>query len=86
MEHLRGNRQVWGEESSLTEQERVAAVETLVAEVPVILPMSLDKFYKTTDTLHRTCGEIGLKPLLFIYLFFNTFQLFSSLTGNTVFV
>lgn len=49
--------------------------------------MSLDKFYETTDKLHRTCGEISLKPLLFINLFFfNTFQLFSSLTGNTVFV
>lgn len=47
--------------------------------------MSLDKFYETTGTRHRTCGEIGLKPLLFIYSFLTHFSN-TFLTGNTVFV
>lgn len=53
------------------QQQRVAAVQTLVAKVPVLLPVSTDKSYKRTVAFHRTCSEIRLKPLVLL-LYLNT--------------
>lgn len=47
--------------------------------------MSLDKFYETTDTSQNLRRNRSQTTTFYLFIF-NTFLLFSSLTGNTVFV
>lgn len=42
-EHVRGDGQVRREEAGLTHQQRVGAIQTLVAEIPVIHPVSTNE-------------------------------------------